>query len=62
MTVERWSVIAAIRAEPDYRFQYSEAAMARRMAKDGLLRPRGDKKYAVTTKGLREFRRGSVAN
>lgn len=55
LTTIEWAVICAVRAEPQYRFQYNEAKIARRMEGKGLIKSRGDKMYNVTAKGKRSF-------
>ena len=50
LTDTEWAVICTIRQEPNYRFLYNEAKIAKRMEAKGLLKSIGNKRYEVTDK------------
>lgn len=55
LTVLQWAAIAAIRAEPGYRFVRGERTLARRLAQRKLIRSAGAQCYRVTPAGARAF-------
>ncbi len=48
MTDNEEAIIATIHIQPDYRFTYGEARMAKNMVRKGLLESIGNKQYKVT--------------
>lgn len=57
LTANQWAIMVTIRVQPDYQFTGSEKRSADVMTKRGLLKPLSGKRYAITARGLKEYRR-----